>query len=258
MVREEFLDRLDRKFAEQGVRIKDADQWKVYQDVLDEATLLALYRLAGKGQITAIGGVVSTGKEGNVLYGERGTDAIAIKVYLVQTANFRAMTEYLDGDPRFSHIRRTRKEIIFAWTRKEYSNLKRAFEAGIPVPEPYKFERNILLMQFLGEEGQPFPQLRSVPLEDAEQIYRTLLDYMERLFQDAKLVHADLSAYNILMGPSPYLIDMGQSVTPDHPRALQFLVRDIANINRFFKGKCHVMEEREIFDRITRGIRQSP
>ncbi len=258
MVRKDFLDRLDKKFAAQGVRIKDADQWKVFQDIFDEATLLALYRLASKKQITSIGGVVSTGKEGNVLYGERDAEAIAIKVYLIQTANFRAMTDYLDGDPRFSHVRRTRKEIIFAWTRKEYSNLKRAYGAGIPVPEPYIFERNILLMRFLGEDGRPYPQLRHVRLQNPEEVYRLILGHMEGLFQNAKLVHADLSEYNILMGPAPYIIDMGQSVTPDHPRALQFLVRDIANINRFFKGKCHVMEEREIFDRITKKIRQSP
>ena len=43
--------RFDRKIAEFGIRIKDADQWKVQDDVFDEVTLLALYRLVHKGRL---------------------------------------------------------------------------------------------------------------------------------------------------------------------------------------------------------------
>jgi len=49
---------------------------------------------------------------------------------------------------------------------------------------------------------------------------------------------------------------MGQAVTPDHPRALHFLVRDIGNVNRFFSQKCQIREEREIFTEVT-GIPQT-
>jgi RIO kinase 1 len=175
---------------------------------------------------------------------------LAIKIYMIRTANFRAMTEYMDGDPRFSHVRRSRKEIIFAWTRKEFSNLSRARQAGVPVPEPYSFDRNILLMEFLGVGQVPFPQIREVPLPEPEAVYREIVGYIGDLFTSARLVHGDLSEYNILFGDRPYLIDMGQAVTPDHPRALQFLVRDIRNINRFFSDKCEVMGEQEIFQRI--------
>jgi RIO kinase 1 len=256
MVREDVLDRFDRKLESFGIRIKDADQWKVRQDVFDEATYLALYKLAHRKLITAIGGVVSTGKEANIFYGEKESFALAIKIYLMKTANFKAMTEYIDGDPRFAHTRRTRKDIIFTWARKEYSNLARAHEAGIPVPEPQGFDRNILLMEFLGEGGRPYPQLRLARIENPARVYHDILKYVGILFQEARLVHADLSEYNVLLGEIPYFIDMGQSVTLDHPRALQFLTRDIANVNRFFRPHCHVIEEREIFDRITQGQRR--
>ena len=242
--------RFDRKIAEFGIRIRDEDQWKVREDVFDEVTLLALYRLVHKKRITTFGGPVSTGKEGNVFYGEWDGRPLAIKIYLIRTANFRAMTEYIDGDPRFSHIRRSRKEIIFAWTRKEFSNLKRAMKAGVPVPEPYSFDRNILLMQFLGREQVPYPQIRDVELPDPGGTYREIVGHIEVLFSRARLVHGDLSEYNILFGDRPYLIDMGQAVTPDHPRALQFLIRDIRNINRFFSDKCDVIGEQEIFQGI--------
>ena len=70
------LDRIesdfDREVERLGVRIKDMDQLKVRDDVFDEVTLMALYKLVHKGWITAIGGSISTGKEANVFFGERG------------------------------------------------------------------------------------------------------------------------------------------------------------------------------------------
>ena len=240
----------DRRLEEMGIRVKDADQWKVRGDVFDEVTLLALYKLAHKKVFSSIGGVVATGKEGNVFYGERDGKGVAIKIYMMRTANFRAMTEYLDGDPRFSHVRRSRKEIIFAWTRKEYANLKRARAAGIRVPEPYAFDRNILLMEFLGEEGVPYPQIRLVEMEDPAAVYKEVVDAMDRLYKEAKLVHGDLSEFNILFSGHAYLIDMGQAVTRDHPRALPFLLRDIRNVNRFFLQHCETIGDEVLLRRI--------
>ncbi len=241
-----------------GVRIKDADQVKVRDDVFDEVTLMALYRLVHRKQISVIGGPVSTGKEANIIYGEHDNRGIAIKIYRIQTANFKAMTEYLAGDRRFANIRGSRRGIIFAWTKKEYSNLSRAHDIGLPVPEPLAFDRNILLMEFLGEEEAPYPQLRLAEVDDYEATYREILDCTRRLYQDARLVHADLSEYNILYHEKPYLIDMGQAVTLDHPRALTFLLRDIRNINRYFSRYCDVQDEQEIMRAITGIKRREP
>ena len=129
MSRNEEYERFDREIAEMGVKIKDADSLKVRDDVFDEVTLIALYKLVHRKLISTIGGPISTGKEANVFYGERDGQGIAIKIYRIQTANF-AMTDYLAGDRRFSSVRGTRKGIIFAWTKKEFSNLARAHEAG--------------------------------------------------------------------------------------------------------------------------------
>jgi RIO kinase 1 len=156
------------------------------------------------------------------------------------------MTEYLAGDRRFASVRGSRKGIIFAWTKKEYSNLARAHDVGIPVPEPLAFDRNILLMEFLGRGEVPYPQLRNAEIEDYGAVYRQILDYVERLYREARLVHADLSEYNILYHEKPYLIDMGQAVTPDHPRAPVFLIRDIKNLNRYFSRYCDVPDEEEV------------
>lgn len=244
-------EQFDREIEEMGVRIKDADQLKVREDVFDEVTLLALYKLIHKKWISLIGGSLSTGKEANVFYGERNGSPVAIKIYRIRTANFTTMGEYIRGDRRFSGVKKNRKDLIFAWTKKEFSNLVRAGEAGVPVPEPLVWDRNILIMSFIGEGERPYPQLRNAQIDDPDTLYKSITGYIKTLYTRAELVHADLSEFNILYGDQPYLIDMGQSVTRDHPRALTFLMRDIRNINRFFKNRCTVMGDQDVFNAVT-------
>ena len=244
-------DRFDQLIEEMGIRIKDADQFKVREDVFDEVTLLALYKLVHKKWLSVVGGSISTGKEANVFYGERDGAAIAIKIYRIRTANFTTMSSYIVGDRRFSHVKKAKKDLIFAWTRKEFSNLVRARDAGIAVPDPLVWDRNILIMSFLGEDEIAYPQLRNVTMEDPAAIYETITHTIDILYHKAELVHADLSEFNILYGDRPYFIDMGQSVTRDHPRALQFLMRDIRNINRFFKNRCEIRRDVDLFNAVT-------
>ena len=117
---EKRMDQFDKKLEEMGVRIKDADQFKVSEDVFDDVTLLALYKLVHKKHLSVIGGSISTGKEANVFYGERDGTSIAIKIYRIRTANFTTMSSYIIGDRRFSRVKKSRKELIFAWTRKDF------------------------------------------------------------------------------------------------------------------------------------------
>ncbi|MCX9082990.1 MAG: serine protein kinase RIO [Candidatus Methanoperedens sp.] len=242
MASDKKLSRMDEKVDEFRMRLKDSDQKQVLNDVFDTATLLALYDLSKKGYIDALGGCFSTGKEANLFHAVANKDNIsevAVKIYLISTANFNSMKDYILGDPRFQGIRHARKDIILAWTRKEFKNLKRAEEAGVRVPKPYITQRNILLMEFIGKDGIPMPQLKDVTLseQEASHIFDLLVDYMNRLYSRAKLVHADLSEYNILVDMNkmePVIIDMGQSVLTSHFNAETYLRRDVANIARFF------------------------
>ncbi|TGC06772.1 serine protein kinase RIO [Methanolobus halotolerans] len=234
------VQKIDTKVDKMRMRRKDTDSLKVKENVFDEATLKALYTLCNRGFLNAIGGSISTGKEANVFLGE-GKDAdIAIKIYRISSSTFNSMEEYILGDPRFRNIRHAKKDIIFAWTKKEYRNLTRAKEAGVRVPEAIHTERNILIMEFLGEDERPYPLLKDIALdkETAKPIYDTVIKYIELLYVRANLVHGDLSEYNIIVNPrtmEPIFIDMGQSVTLEHPKAREFLMRDIENIMRFFK-----------------------
>lgn len=238
---------MDEIIDEFRMRIKDSDRKSVFADVFDDATLMALYELSRKGYIDALGGCFSTGKEANLFHAITKKDdisEIAVKIYLISTANFNAMKDYILGDPRFAGIKHSRKDIILAWTKKEFKNLKRAEEAGVRVPKPYITKRNILLMEFIGKDGIPMPQLKEVELtrEQAESIFNRVVGYMNLLYCKAKLVHADLSEYNILVDVNtmePVIIDMGQSVTTDHFNADTYLRRDCYNITRFF-GKLNI------------------
>lgn len=249
---------MDEKIDKFRMRIKDSSQRDVLDDVLDNATLMALYELSRKGYIDALGGSVSTGKEANVLHAVSNRDdvsEVAVKIYLVSTANFNAMKDYIIGDKRFVGIRQNRKDIIFAWAKKEFKNLKRAHEAGVRVPVPYVVKRNILLMEFIGENGITMPRLKDTELsrEDAEHLLGRIKEYMNLLYTKAKLVHADLSEYNILVdvhAMEPVIIDMGQSVLTDHINAEFFLKRDVSNICRYFSKFGIPVNEDNMISRI--------
>ncbi len=258
MVSDKKLQRMDEIVDEFRMRLKDSSQRAVFSDVFDDATLMALYELSKKGYIDAMGGSVSTGKEANIFHAitnKDGMKEIAVKIYMISTANFNAMKEYILGDPRFVGIKHSKKDIILAWARKEFKNLKRAQEAGVRVPEPYITRRNILLMEFIGNDGIPMPQLKDAQLthEELEHIFKRIIEYMNLLYTKARLVHADLSEYNILVDVNkmePVIIDMGQSVTTDHFHAEKYLQRDVKNIARFFEKFNITVNEEEIISNI--------
>ena len=74
------------------------------------------------------------------------------------------------------------------------------------------------------------------------------------MYQRCKLVHGDLSEYNLLWHNNQiYVIDVSQSVETDHPSAIDFLRKDASNVNDYFDkvGKLDVMSTRQLFDFIT-------
>ena len=177
---------------------------------------------------------------------------LAIKIYRITTSNFQAMQDYMHGDPRFGNIKGTKRAVISAWTRKEFRNLKRAEEAGVRVPHPIVTRDNILIMELIGEKDNPAPQLRNVDLEldEAKRIFNKLSDYISLLYNKADLVHADFSEFNVLYDGDPVVIDMGQSVTLEHPMASKFLARDVTNIARYFEKKYGIGSEEEIWSKV--------
>ena len=224
----------DREFLEFRERIKDADQFKVEESVFDDATLAALYKLVQDGHVDAFGGPLSTGKEANVYVAAATDREVAVKIYRINASDFRAMREYLDGDPRFEGLGSNKLKIVVAWTKKEFANLQRARAAGVLVPDPIAVQRNVLVMEFIGRDGKRAKRLSEVDVENPETAYEVVREYMRRLHR-AGLVHGDLSEYNVLVHDDRlYVIDVGQAVTVHHPNSREFLERDCKNVAAFF------------------------
>lgn len=108
-------------------------------------------------------------------------------------------------------------------------------------------------MQYIGDLERPAPLLKDVVLNDPKKIFDTLLRFISLMYSKAGIVHADLSAYNILMyKDEPYIIDVGQGVLLEHPESIEFLKRDIYNIVHYFSRFDIKADEKEIFERITK------
>lgn len=76
---------------------------------------------------------------------------------------------------------------------------------------------------------------------------------MRRMYNDCKLIHADLSEFNMLFHQNKlHIIDVSQSVEHDHPNAFEFLRSDCSNVNDFFRKKnVQTMTLKELFEFIT-------
>ena len=218
---------------------KTGDERQTEEQVFDRKTLMVLYEFMTGGVIDTVHYPISTGKEGNVFYAEDSDgEPLALKIFRTSTSTFKRISRYIEGDPRFRGVKGNHTKMIYVWTQKEFKNLQRYYEAGIPVPEPIAYDMNCLIEEFIGDENGPAPQLKDVPLEDPTETYDEVVSFIIDGWRDAHLVHGDLSEYNILMSDEgPIMIDCGQAMTRDYPGAKELLDRDILNVNRFFKGR---------------------
>eukprot|EP01122_Echinamoeba_exundans_P016150 TRINITY_DN8098_c0_g1_i1.p1 TRINITY_DN8098_c0_g1~~TRINITY_DN8098_c0_g1_i1.p1 ORF type:complete len:703 (+),score=153.41 TRINITY_DN8098_c0_g1_i1:241-2109(+) len=236
--------------------------------VLDGRTRLKLQKIVNEGLIDTIGGVVAVGKEASVFHADKdaGSKEYAVKIFKTTLSEFREREQYLLGEWRFRH--ETTKQLsthklIKLWAEKEIRNLKRLRSCDVAVPEPIALKGHIVIMDFLGAKSRPAPQLAKLKFLDLspadasrrwEDIYMQVLTTMRLMYQKAKLVHADLSEWNLLYFKDlVYLIDTAQAVESEHPNALLFLRRDCHNMATFFRrrGVKNGLTTRQIFGFVT-------
>jgi RIO kinase 1 len=224
---------------------KMSEDYDVFDNVFDMPTLMTINKLRSDGIIQYIKSSLAAGKESKVYLAVAPDGSLRItKIYLTVSAEFKKRMQYIAGDPRFSHLK--------PGSRREFKNMHTAHAVGVRVPLPIAVKKNVVVMEFVGDsEGNPVPALintEEITLND----YRQVIEQMTILYQKAKLVHADLSEYNIFKTDlGIMLFDFGSAIDIQQPNSKQFLLRDVMNINRFFEKRgIDVLNTAQVVEKI--------
>jgi RIO kinase 1 len=209
-------------------------------------------------------GTLKTGKEAEIFLVERryggGTSVIlAHKRYrprrpvkgelrekgFTRATQFRHASTYHAGwffssrDRRAveTHTAHGREVIETMWPIQEHAVLRRAWDAGASVPYPVERTGDGVLMEFIGDATRAAPRLAQAGLGRSElpDAWAQLVTSL-RALTGAGLVHADLSAYNVLWWQGRVvLIDLPQAVEfTTNADAPELLHRDLASVGTWF------------------------
>ncbi|KAJ3284393.1 Serine/threonine-protein kinase RIO1 [Borealophlyctis nickersoniae] len=244
--------------------VKDKSDRATVEQVLDPRTRIILFKMLNRNVIYEINGCISTGKEANVYHATTDTgEHRAIKVYKTSILTFKDRDRYVAGEFRFRHgySKSNPRKMVKTWAEKEMRNLKRLWMAGIPCPEALLLRMHVLLMTFIGDkQGWAAPRLKDAVITE-ESVYRNLyyqlVKIMWVLYHRCRLVHADLSEYNLLYhNKKLYVIDVSQSVEHDHPHALEFLRKDCTNTTDYFRKRLseQIMTTKDLFNFIVTDV----
>lgn len=230
---------------------RSREAWKTYGNVFDQFTERNLRKLSSQGYFEELVGAVALGKEANIFTAKRrGGDTVIVKIYRLENCNFNKMYSYIAQDPRYVTLKGQKRKIIFAWTQREYRNLLKAREV-VRVPTPLVFKDNILVMEYIDDQGRPAYQLKDVTLEDPEEVFEQVIEGVQALF-DTGLVHGDLSEFNILIqGGNIVFIDLSQTTSLQAANAKDLLKRDLSVICAFFKRRGYEADPETTYTRIT-------
>ncbi|KAL3678439.1 hypothetical protein R1sor_021395 [Riccia sorocarpa] len=244
-----------RQQAEGRVRRTEKADRATVEQALDPRTRMVLFKMLNRGVFQDIQGCISTGKEANVYHATTATgDELAVKVYKTSILVFKDRERYVQGDYRFRHgySKSNPRKMVKTWAEKEMRNLNRLWAAGIRSPKTILLRLHVLVMTFIGKDGWAAPRLKDAALSETKlcECYFEIVTIIRTMYQVCKLVHGDLSEYNMLYYEGHlYIIDVSQSVELDHPRALDFLREDCLHVTDFFrKSGVAVMTVRELFD----------
>ena len=207
----------------------------------------------GDGSITEVLYIVRSGKEATV-YCCRGSAAVnhalvAAKLYRpLERRNFHNDSIYQTGRDA-AYASRDRRALARkssfgrsvqygTWIDAEYQTMRELFQAGADIPQVYARSSGALLMEYFGDEDGAAPMLSRVELtrEQAGAYLRKIIDNVTLCLRSHK-VHADLSAYNILLWRDrTVMIDFPQAVDARlNPNARQLLHRDVVNLCDHFR-----------------------
>ena len=136
------------------------------------------------------------------------------------------------------------------WAQNEMTMLGRLWEAGASVPYPVQISGTELMMEYLGDASEGAPRLVNAHLDRStiEEMFHQAVDVL-RVMTMARIVHADLSPYNLLVWDERlWVIDLPQAVDiAVNPNGFEFLHRDVVNVMTWFQRKGIDVDPDEVF-----------
>lgn len=185
---------------------------------------------------------------------EKSKQNIVVKIFRTSILEFKNRNIYITNELRFQNFKITNpRKLIKVWAEKEVRNLVRLNNQNIASPRPLYLKKNIIIMTLIGDDDHVAARLKDLKYADFSKLYNETVEIIIRMYRCAKLIHCDLSEYNLLYHNNQiYVIDVGQSVDITHTYADFFLANDIANINKFFgKKKVCVADVESIYTKVT-------
>ena len=203
----------------------------------------ALKVLADRGILKAIGDMVGVGKESDIFRALDGSDnLVVVKFFRIGRTSFRHVTKVRDYGIAFERGTWLVRSIVAG--KREREALKVLNECQVPnVPKLRGGYLHAVVMEYF--EGTELFEVKE--LSDPEGVLSEILETVRIAYWRAKIVHGDLSEYNIIITPDekPVVIDWPQYVTTVDPNAKRILERDVLYITRFFRKKFGVPIEFE-------------
>jgi len=196
---------------------------------------LAINALVKADIIEAFGKPLGVGKESDVYDALTPTEQqVALKFHRLGRTSFKKTKRKRGYITKYSYTPDWHQQSRIA-AKKEYTALKLLYPKGVAVPEPIKQNRHVLVMGMIeGAELYHHPKL-----PDPQAVLNEILVNVRRAYQDAHIIHGDLSPFNIILQPNQHIliIDWPQNVTTKHPNAKELLERDLKNVLTFFQRK---------------------
>ena len=136
------------------------------------------------------------------------------------------------------------------WPYIEKSTLEKAWRAGAAVPYPVELTEDGILMEYIGDRDGAAPRLANAGLspEQARDARDQLIDTL-RAMSGERIVHGDLSAYNMLWWRDRLVvIDFPQAVDAfSNPHAPDLLHRDLRNVHEWFDRQRAGFDVEDVF-----------
>ena len=198
---------------------------------------LALNALVKGGYLEALGKPLGIGKESDVYDALAPKDErVAVKFMRVGRTSFRQTRKtrlYIAGRRHISWIYQSRLA-----AEREFKVLALLHKAGVRVPKPLAWNRHVLVMEVI--MGTELADYYEIP--NPEKVFDEIVENIHLAYTKAKIIHADLSAYNVLIKPDGHilLIDWPQCVEKNQPESDFYLRRDVENVVRYFNRKFRI------------------